>query len=494
MKASVIFLLGIFLRLLPHYFTPHGVGVDHWFWKAYIEKYRRTGEFPPELPQFLLDEHQWYPPLFPLLMVHLPDDVFERYSYLIATGIDILRMLLVMSVVFFLTGRTTSTLAAGVVYALTPILISYNVQLNPRGLGAIFLDIVIVLLITLIWHSAPWWLWIFVVLLSGLILLTHKMTTQLFWFLCLAAGVLSTDWRLPLLIPISIIAALLLSKGFYLKILRAHLDIVAFWDRNWPWISAHPVLESPIYGISGYETPTKYFRSGLKGLWRRMQYLIGFNPWGWALIMAACWMYGRDGQLTHEDLWTIRWLAMILLFVLLTTFIPAMRCLGNGYLYVYNSSFPAALVIGMIWGGLKHDVVVNVIVIITFILCSAGIVFYLWTLRRSKTLKVEPSMNEALERLRILPEGVVMCFPQHWHDVVSYKAAKAVLFGGHGHGFKLLEFMFPRITMPVFEVIARHGVKYLFTYEGYLPENFIKDLPPADIEKFGQYRLFRFKR
>lgn len=492
-EILIIFLVWIFLRLLPHYFASNGAGVDHWFWKSYIEKYRRTGEFPPKLPQFILDEHQWYPPLFPLLMARLSAVIFERYSHLIANGIDMLRMLLVAAFVFYITGRATPTLAAGVVYTLTPILISYNVQLNPRGLGALFLDIVIILLILLVWQAAPWWLWILAALFSGLILLTHKMTTQLFWFLCLAAGVLSSDWRLPLLIPVSIVMALILSKGFYFKILRAHWDIIIFWNRNWPWISAHPVLESPIYGIAGYETPTKYFHSGFKGFCRRALYLIGFNPWGWSLLVAAYWMYGPGSLLTPEDLWTIRWLALILFFVVLTTFIPAMRCLGNGYLYVYNSSFPAALVAGMVWGGPKHDTVVNMILAVTLVLCVVGIAFYLWVLKKSKTLKIDAFMNEALERIRLLPDGVVMCFPQHWHDVTSYKSGKSVLFGAHGYGFKLIEPIFPRITKPIPDIISEYNVKYLFTYDGYLPANFIKDLPIADIEEFGQYRLYRFK-
>jgi hypothetical protein len=348
------------------------------------------------------------------------------------------------------------------------------------------------LFILLKWHAAPWWLWILVALFSGLILLTHKMTAQLFWFLCLIAGILSADWRLSLLIPISIVMALILSKGFYFKVLRAHWDIVTFWNRNWPWLSAHPVLESPIYGTPGYETPTKYFHSGLRGFLRRLLYIIGFNPWAWSLLAAAYWMYGPNTLLTPEDAWTIRWLAYILLFVILTTFIPVMRCLGNGYLYLYNSSFPAALVVGMIWGGLKHDAVVNMILAVTLILCVVGIAFYLLTLLKSKTLKIDCSMNEALERLLLLPEGTVMCFPQHWHDVVSYKSDKPVLFGGHGYGFKFLECIFPRVTKPISDVIREYNVKYLLTYDGYLPANFIKDLPAANVEEFGQYRLYRF--
>jgi hypothetical protein len=491
-ELLVIFLAWVILRLLPHHFAPGGIGVDHWYWKAYIDAYRKDGKIPPELPQFLLEEHQWYPPLFPLLVARLPKRVFESYSYTIANGIDMVRMLFAMAIILILTGQYTPMLVVGVIYTLTPILISYNAQLNSRCVGALFLDIVIISIILLTCHTGLWWLWIPTALFSGLILLTHKMTTQLLWFLSLSAGVLSGNWRFILLIPISIVMALMLSKGFYFKTLRAHWDIVTFWNRNWRWISAHPVLESPIYGIPGYETPTKYYRSGLKGFFRRMMYLIGFNPWAWSLLAAACYMYGVGTRPTPVGFWIIQWLAAILLFACLTTFIPAMRCLGQGYLYLYNSSFPAALAAGIIWRAPGHNAVVDAILSAASMLCVISIVLYFCTLKKSKTLKADSFMIDALERLCLLPDGAVICFPQHWHDVVAYKSAKAVLFGAHGYGFKRLEFIFPRLTKPISDVINEHNVKYLLTYNGYLPANFLEDLPAANVEKFGQYRLYRF--
>ena len=486
----------VMLRLLPHLVAPQGIGVDHWYWKAYIEKYRTTGKFPPDLPQYLLEQHQWYPPVFPLLMAILPETVFEKYSHILAVFIDLFRMILLMLAAYWFTGRINSVLAVGLVYSITPILIMYNVQLNPRGLGALFLDVIVLLLIWLIWHDGPFWCWGLVVLVSGLILLTHKMTTQLFWFSCTFGGVLFYDWRLVMLVPLSIVSALILSKGFYFNVFKAHSDIVSFWNRNWRWLTGHPVLESPIYGTPGYETPGKYFCAGVKGLARRLQYLFGFNPWGWAVLVASLWMYEfnpMQTQLTIEDAWMIQWLGLILLFMLLTTFIPLMRCLGNGYLYGYNAIFPAALLIAMIWGGLKHDKVVEYILYGTFLFCLIGIAYYFWTLKHSKTQKLDEDMDHVLKHLKDMPDGVVICFPQHWHDLVAYKTKKKVLFGGHGFGFKLLEPIFPRLLKSVSEIIADYQVKYILSYEGYLPEHFINELPVDALKPFGDYRLYSLK-
>lgn len=59
--------------------------------------------------------------------------------------------------------------------------------------------------------------------------------------------VITGDLRIAIILPASMLVALILSGGFYRNILRAHWDIVIFWYRNWPWLQAHPVKESPIY-------------------------------------------------------------------------------------------------------------------------------------------------------------------------------------------------------------------------------------------------------
>lgn len=487
--AMMVGIAGL-LRVAPHLLAPRGLGVDHWFWKAYIEKFRASREFPPVLPQFLLDEKQWYPPLFPLLVSQLPNRVFDRFSHLLAIVIDLFRMVLLLLVVWLFSGRFPSVIAAAVIYATTPILVTYNVQLNPRGLGALFLDGVAVLLVWVLWHDGTPWIWVVIVVLSALILLMHKMTTQLFWFLAVSVGVMTHDWRIVALVPLSIVSAIVMSRGFYWKVLRAHWDIVTFWARNWRWLGAHPVLESPLYGDPDYETPTKFFRSGLRGHIRRLLYVIGFNPWAWAAIAVFVPMHSDMNAMSREDMWVALWVGLILGFVLLTTYVPFLRCLGSGYLYLYNSAFPTALFIGMTWGGSRHDWTVNVILAGTLATCAIGLAFYLHTLYRSRTLKVDENLNRALEQLRAESDGVVMCLPQHWHDVVAYRTGKPVLFGAHGYGFRHIEAIFPRFLRPVAHVISEFNVRYLITFKGYLPDRFLDEVRHLRCIKSGEYLIY----
>ena len=486
-----LFFAGIF-RFLPHIIAPHGLGVDHWFWKIYIEKYRKDKVFPPVLKQFLLDEHQWYPPVFPLFINLFPGRIFDRYSHFIALGIDLLRLSLLLSVIYFITGRLNSVLLAGVIYALTPILISYNTQLNPRGLGALFLDFVVLAVLWILFHTGGGWALVCVFFFSGLILLTHKMTTQLFWFICLAAPLLSGEWWLLGLIPCSVVSALLLSKGFYWKVLRAHWDIVTFWNRNWRWLGVHPIKNSPLYGKKEDEFSAGFFRSGWRGILRRLWFITGFNPWLYTALFLAAWEALKGYQFLHAEIW-LGFLSLIFVFILITTYISVFKCLGFGYLYLYHSAFPAALFISILWGGLIHDWLVNIILIGSLAACTTGIGFYYYMLTKSKTLKLDQDMHNAMNFLREQADGVVVCLPQHWQDAVAYHTGKDVLAGGHGYGFRKLEFIFQRWMLPVKEVVSQYHVKYLLTYESYLPKHFLDEFIIDETYSFGDYRLYFVK-
>ncbi|NLX01644.1 MAG: hypothetical protein GXY40_03835 [Syntrophomonadaceae bacterium] len=465
-------------------------GVDHWYWKAYIETYKRDKQFPPVLPQYVLDEFQWYPPLFPLFIALLPVKVFNVLSQWIAIGIDLLRMIFLLFVVAWLSqGNMQAVCIAGLIYATTPILISYNIQLNPRGLGALFLDLLIVLVMYWYLLGGTDYLLIPVILLSGLILITHKMTTQIFWFLCLSTFIITLDYKFLLLVPVSVIAALLTSKGFYWKVLRAHWDIMTFWYRNWPWLQAHPIKESPVYGGDGYETPTTFHRKGWNGFVQHIRYMAGFNPAAWCLVVLLLLSFSVcNPDLTTK--WIMGWMGISLLFVFLTVFIPQLKCLGAGYLYLYNATFPVALLWGFVFNRLPNNLIFNIILMIALLANVVAIVLFYRRLFNNKTQKIDADFLEVIDFLTNAPMGTVMCLPPQWYDVIAYKTNQPVLYGGHGYGFKLLEPVFPRLLIPMNEIVKRYGVRYLVSMEGYLTEGFQLELKDSKVFAFGIYSVY----
>ena len=269
-----LILLALVLRVIPALVAPRAAGVDQWFWRAYIEKLRATKMFPPQLPQFLLDEAQWYPPLFPVVLSKLPAALFSQHGRYLAVLIDLLRLLVLVLATRWISDSDAAAFLAGAAYSMTPLLVTYNMQLNPRGMAALLLDLCCLTVAALLLKDHTPWLWSAALFLAGLVLLTHKMTSQLFWFISLAGAAMSRQMELALLVPGGMAAAYLLSGGFYRKVLSAHADIISFWYRNWRWSGSNPILESPVYGEPAFESPTKYYRSGWRSWLRRLHHEV----------------------------------------------------------------------------------------------------------------------------------------------------------------------------------------------------------------------------
>ena len=482
--------LATFFRSLAHLLSPDGAGVDHWFWKSYVETYRRTRVFPPDLPQYVLDEKQWYPPLFAILLAALPKRVFDSYSHVVAIVIDLARMLLLLAVAHWLSGGNLQVIAvAGLIYATIPIQTSYNIQLNPRGLGAIMLDALLILLLVAITFPRTW-VWVAIVVLGALILLTHKMTTQLLVVTLLVTAAVYSRPDLLLLLPAWFAGAVVLSGGFYWKVLRAHVEIVRFWHRNWRWIGADLLRESPIYGDGVYERREKLHKPGLRGVAWHAYIMFGFNPAAW---LACVLIYER--LFLRSAIYPTPLLLFLLVpcaWAVATSFIGPLKQFGAGYLYVYNTSVMASIVLALTFVYTLAPALSTGLVGVALLLNTLGVAIYYRQFLRNRRTRIDDGLESMIERLRAQPRGVVMCVPVNWCEVVAYKAGQPVLWGGHGHGFDKLQPTWPRLMLPIKQVVRDYGVRYLLTMDGMLPEKFIADLPPAEVVTHADYRLYCF--
>jgi len=488
----MVFLFAAGMRLVPLKLSGGNGGVDQWTWRAIIDEMRKGSGLPVNLDKFLLDEKQWYPPLFQWLLGRLPAKIYDEYASLVAVVLDLVRAALVILTAWFFSGSVVAVLIAGFIYAITPILITYNMQLNPRGMGAIFLDIILLGALNFFYlEGAGIWL-VVLALFSGLVLIAHKMTTQLLWFIVLSGAVFSFNPSYLIVIPVSVLVALVLSGGYYRFVALAHWDILRFWFKNWRWSGSHPVLESPVYGEAGYESPSKFYRRGWFAWWRRLSFVVGFNPWVPIVIGVSILAFAEGIKLAPATVFFMSWTGLIFLFSVVTTLIPHLRCFGQGYLYGYNGAFPAAALMGVLWPELSEKWYYVVALVSGVVASGIGLWAFFKQVMQSRTMRVDVNLSLAIDRLKALPDGVVMCLPQHWHDAVAYCAQKKVLFGGHGYGFRLLQPIFPRFLVPVSDLVVTHKVRYLLTYEGYCNQKFIDDLPLSTIEAFGDYQLYTF--
>src|SRR5713101_3494855 len=139
--------LAMYLRLRIFIGTRPG-GVDTWYYLASAEAIRRQKRLPISLPQYLLhDAKESYPAVFPLFLAALQPAWLESYFWLISPIIDAVQLLLLYLLTFRLTDSVLAAGTAGLIYAVTPQLISETRNLNGRAFASLLQTITMLVLL-----------------------------------------------------------------------------------------------------------------------------------------------------------------------------------------------------------------------------------------------------------------------------------------------------------------------------------------------------------
>jgi hypothetical protein len=463
-----LIVIGIGIRFRILWINP-ALGVDHWYWFLCAEDVKKRRRLPPRLPYFMLEsEEQWYPPLYAGLLALLPMKVLEKHGGKISQLIDLLYGLLIFFSVLWTSGSILIAFLSGLSYSIAFFPMSYNYQLQPRGLANLLLTVMMIGL----WFyldTGSMVVWGGVLVLSVILLFLHKMTVQMWGVYLVGFGLWAWDWKILLLLPASLLLAIIVSKGFYIKMLKAHWDIVSFWNENIHYLESHQYYESPGYN-TGNSKPT-YWKPRS---WRRLFYRIMFIPYYnvFAPLLFPALIYYAMAYPQRElasFLWV--WLALTYLWAFSTTLLPFFKALGAGALYIYQSFFPMFLLFG-----LYIPTVPTSLQRWLYALWAAGIIIsvvqwkkYCKSILTSKTATIGEELRAVLDYLKQLPKDGVFCIPFRLADGTAYWTRKKVFWGGHSYGFhKLLKPYFPIMRENVEQTLKGEPLNYLLFWRRYL--------------------------
>jgi hypothetical protein len=247
--------LALYLRLRVFIGSQPG-GVDTWYYLASAEAIRSQKRVPISLPQYLLHERsESYPIVFPLFLAVLPQGWLRRNFWLVSPLIDSVQLLLLYLLAFRLTDSVLAAGTAGLVYAVTPQLISETRNLNGRAFASLLQAVAMVTLLrSLIPSDGPSaglvqgqpWLWWLAVFLIALLYNTHTSTTIAFLVSVAVLSLVYQDGRYVLAGVVGLPAAIVLSGGYYLRVIANHLHAARFWMRNVHLTRAHQIEDSPV--------------------------------------------------------------------------------------------------------------------------------------------------------------------------------------------------------------------------------------------------------
>lgn len=464
---SLLVGLGLYIRLRPLWVNP-ALGVDQWYWLLCAEDVKKRRKLPSRLPYFMLDiEEQWYPPLFSGLLALLPLHWLKNHGGALCQMIDLFQGLMIWVAVFWFSHNAVFAFLSGFSYLIAWFPSNYNTQVQPRGLANLLLTLAVMGLWCYI-ETGSWVIWGGVLILGLLLLFLHKMTVQMWLVYLLGLGLWAWDWRIPALLPVSVLLAIILSKGFYIKIIRAHGDIVSFWYRNIKNLGSHQYYESLLYRKEGF-TSTALHQRGLRYFIGRIISLLRYNVFILLLpFFVLCNLFYSHGRL---ESYLLMWLGLTYLWAVLTTFFPYFKALGTGEYYLYQTFFPLFLLGSMVVPKLSYPLQWPFFGMWGLGLFLSGSLWekHLGSIVRKSKSRIPRDLQGILDYLKELPKDGVFCIPFTLPDLTAYQTRKRVFWGGHSYGFNsLLKPYFPVMREGVLETLMTKPLNYVLFWKGYL--------------------------
>jgi hypothetical protein len=352
--ASIVALCAIVFGVVIRFYWAKARGSTHdtWYHLHIADRIRREQRLPDRVDQFLIPGPYDYPPGLHLLLAVFPSRVVSRFNWLFAPFIEIVHIVILIGVTYWLAQDLSTALVAGSIYATYTTQIVQFTVLTPRVLGSVLVS-VLVLLVFYGFQIGAILPFVAAVGVGVVLLHTHKMSSQTVLFIFLFLSLLWIEPIYVALIIAMVMLSILVSGGHYLTILRGHISIINFWRRQ------HNAGRSPgefmrRYGIQGSDqrgpdsTLVKLLTWVKRNEWTTF---VADNSWtfllGLVLVWGTCVDANLHARLTPFVSMTAVWAIFILGFAVLTQHVPYFKLVGDGYKYFMWGAFPTSVVLAV---------------------------------------------------------------------------------------------------------------------------------------------------
>jgi len=447
----IIFALSFVIRVALIWRHRHR-GCDAYYFLLSSEVFKKKRRIPIVLPKvYALEEQeqwQWYPPGFSIFLSLLSRRLLEKYYWIISPAIDSFIAAVLAVIVAVMSGYPYMGFAAGIFYAMNTASMVDCTSLNSRALGALLFAATMLCIIGTI--LGTYWLIVFVAVFGFMLLMTHKLSSQLLYFLLPFMAVALWDWKPLAILAVIVLTAYIASKGFMVKIWRGQYDILAFWRKYWGELGAHQIYGSPMYDNLASHDKGRVHLKGLRGFWKSMSYM-GMN----AFILVVIWPAVHYRDLSGFDTLMLWWVVGTYALAVLTQFVPVFRFAGEGYRYLKLAAFPVCYLaaIPFLYGYLWQPIGIYFLLVAAALLVSVFLVWKLFWFMSSSTATsipfIDTGLGELIKRLKKPDVKRILCVPESVADAVGYYCRKPVLRGTHNVPFQRVIPFFPTHKLPL---------------------------------------------
>lgn len=465
--------LSYILQIYPRFFNKY-YGVDVWTRLIETDIIRKNHYKIPNKPikrGFIFEGYIDYPPVFILLLSLFSKKALEKYQGYIAPFFDALTNTLVFLIAIQLTNSLFIAIIAQLVYTFTPVVAIENSALVPRSIGYLLFSISLYSLLFFTSNPTQPILYLFLaIIFSTLTLLTHRFATQSLLFISIFFAIIQKNPVYIFAFAISMIAAVILSRGYYLRVLSVHITNIIFWSKNSNNRFAHQV-----YGhLSASKNPDLI--GVIYKLLSRIApiALLATNVW----VLSAFLYYFSGVQKTvlldNMAVWIIFFYILALLVLMIKYLIP----IGEGYRYLEMTQVPTSILTSYLfyhYYNSPYRITATVILVLLLVGNLTIILFVQYKAvikdkNRSLTIDMRNTFKY-INRLKRRPR--IMCLPHQITTMVAYNTKADILVGIDSKSVQYMGDFYPVLKKPVSQLAKKHNLDYLFLRESFAK---LKDL------------------
>src|SRR5258708_1068225 len=420
---------------------------------------------------FIFDGYFDYPPIYILFLSLFSEKKLFQLQGFISPFFDVIQNIVTFLIALQLTGDIRIALFAQLLYTFTPVSALENSALTPRSWGYLCFTLTFYFLLLFSNSHPTQVLYLFMGLLFTVItLLSHKFATQSLFFISVVFTFIEKTPLYLLVFLFGIIIATIVSKGYYLRVFKSHVNIIYFWFKNYKYRYVHPVYgEHPkskkfdllvlLYSLLSKFAPITLL---LSNIWLISGFVILF------------FNLPAPAIFTKMAIWIISFYLLAILLLMVKILTP----IGEGYRYLEMTPVPATILSSYIFFH-YYQTPLRIPVIIIYsllILANIGMVgfFQMRGIIKDKNRSLTNTMDEVftyINKLKGTPR--IMCIPHQITTMVIYKTKADVLVNFDAAAFLKMHDFFPILRKSVREIMKKYNIDYLLLREDYVP---LKDL------------------
>ena len=489
--AAVSFIIQIRPRISVRYF-----GVDGWRHLMVADYIRENKHYPKWMDKFLIESPSDYPPGLRFLLAVFPKEFIKKYEWLVCPAIDFIHNLFILGVVYYLSHSLILAVLAQIIYLSAPLTIMENSNLSARSLASLLFSLTFIGIL-LFSISGGWLLFIYCVAMVCILLLSHRMSVQTLLFTCIFFSIYELSITYIGIYLLGTLLAVIVSKGFYLKILRGHLAVIEYYKQNLKFRYAHEVKGLPKKGEKSDDMVFNLYQKV-----RSAPFIAVFaaNP-AVVLIFIFIVLRAINGDVVYESMPQIlvaKFVSWAIFLLAVGIIIRSFKCvehMGEGERYIEYAGLPIAVIGSLtVYYLYSLNPILTVIAFIFLIIFTELIpAFYIQqkVIIDDKERSVSKDLREIFDYIdKIEGEVRLMCIPHLMSTPVMYftKAKTLSTDSAIAHITDLADVL-PVIRKPLKEIFKKYNINYLLLNEHYAKFDELK-LDKNDVKVISQKGIF----